>query len=68
VLVTPVGFVSDHLEVLYDIDLEARKFAEERGIRLERIEMLNDDPQYMTALADSIRAASETLWAGAAAE
>ncbi|TFE31570.1 ferrochelatase [Cohnella luojiensis] len=54
VLAAPVGFVSDHLEVLYDIDIEARKFAEERGIRLERIRMLNDDPQYMAALADSV--------------
>ncbi|WP_239617571.1 ferrochelatase [Cohnella mopanensis] len=54
VLVTPVGFVSDHLEVLYDIDIEARKFAEERNIRLERIRMLNDDPQYMAALADTV--------------
>lgn len=54
VLVTPVGFVSDHLEVLYDIDIEARKFAEARGMRLERIRMLNDDPQYMDALADSV--------------
>jgi protoporphyrin/coproporphyrin ferrochelatase len=54
VLVTPVGFVSDHLEVLYDIDIEAKKFAEERGMRLERIRMLNDDPQYMAALADSV--------------
>lgn len=59
VLVTPVGFVSDHLEVLYDIDIEAKKFASEKGIRLERIRMLNDDPQYMKALADSvIRAAN----------
>lgn len=54
VLVTPVGFVSDHLEVLYDIDIEAKKFADERGIRLERIRMLNDDPQYMAALAESV--------------
>jgi len=54
VLVAPVGFVSDHLEVLFDIDIEAKKFAEERGIRLERIRMLNDDPQYMAALADSV--------------
>ncbi|MBB6735053.1 ferrochelatase [Cohnella zeiphila] len=67
VLVTPVGFVSDHLEVLYDIDLEARKFAEERGIRLERIEMLNDDPQYMKALADSILEAAETIGSEATA-
>jgi ferrochelatase len=54
ILVTPVGFVSDHLEVLFDIDIEARKFAEQNGIRLERIRMLNDDPQYMTALADAV--------------
>ncbi|QMV40583.1 ferrochelatase [Cohnella cholangitidis] len=54
VLVTPVGFVSDHLEVLYDIDIEARKFAEERNIRLERIRMLNDDPQYLAAMADTV--------------
>jgi protoporphyrin/coproporphyrin ferrochelatase len=54
VLVTPVGFVSDHLEVLYDIDIEAQKFAAQRGIKLERIRMLNDDPQYMAALADSV--------------
>ncbi|KIL37239.1 ferrochelatase [Cohnella kolymensis] len=57
VLVAPVGFVSDHLEVLYDLDIEARKFAEERGMRLERIRMLNDDAQYMTALAESVLAA-----------
>ena len=56
-LVAPVGFVSDHLEVLYDIDLEAKRHAEARGMRLERIEMLNDDPGYMTALAESVRAA-----------
>lgn len=54
VLVAPVGFVSDHLEVLYDVDIEAKRFAEEKGIRLERIRMLNDDPQYMAALADSV--------------
>jgi ferrochelatase len=57
VLVTPVGFVSDHLEVLYDIDIEAHQFAVERGIRLERIRMLNDDPQYMAVLAESVLAA-----------
>lgn len=59
VLVAPVGFVSDHLEVLYDIDIEARRFSEERGIRLERIAMLNDDPQYMKALAESVLDASK---------
>lgn len=57
-LVSPVGFVSDHLEVLYDIDIEAKKYADERGIRLERIRMLNDDPQYMKVLADTVMAAA----------
>ncbi|THF79928.1 ferrochelatase [Cohnella fermenti] len=54
VLVAPVGFVSDHLEVLYDLDLEAKKRAAELGIHLERIDMLNDDGEYMNALADTI--------------
>jgi len=54
VLATPVGFVSDHLEVLYDIDIEAKKFADEKGIRLERIRMLNDDPKYMAAMAETV--------------
>lgn len=54
VLVTPVGFVSDHLEVLYDIDIEAKRSAAEIGMRLERIAMLNDDSKYMAALADSV--------------
>ncbi|MFC5529912.1 ferrochelatase [Cohnella yongneupensis] len=57
-LVSPVGFVSDHLEVLYDIDIEAAKFAAERGVKLARIRMLNDDPQYMRAMADSVLAAA----------
>ena len=61
ILVAPVGFVSDHLEVLYDLDIEASRYAEERGVRLERIEMLNDDPQYMSALADSLAAAEKEL-------
>ncbi|RUS48663.1 ferrochelatase [Cohnella sp. AR92] len=59
VLVAPVGFVSDHLEVLYDLDIEASKFAAERGVHLERIDMLNDDAQYMNALADTIAKAAQ---------
>jgi ferrochelatase len=57
VLVTPVGFVSDHLEVLYDIDIEAKRHAASLGMHLERIEMLNDDPGYMKALAESVQTA-----------
>ncbi|GKU79893.1 ferrochelatase [Paenibacillus sp. L3-i20] len=54
VLVAPVGFVSDHLEVLYDLDIEAKAEAEKLGMTLERIAMLNKDPLYMETLAESI--------------
>lgn len=54
VLVAPLGFVSDHLEVLYDLDIEAKAIAKELDIRLERIEMLNTEPLYMETLADVI--------------
>lgn len=57
VLSAPIGFVSDHLEVLYDLDIEAKQFAAERGIRFERTEMLNDDPLYMETLAESVEKA-----------
>ncbi len=51
VLVAPVGFVSDHLEILWDLDIEARERAAELGLELERIESLNDDPAFVRALA-----------------
>ncbi|MUT68839.1 ferrochelatase [Paenibacillus sp. NEAU-GSW1] len=54
VLVAPVGFVSDHLEVLYDLDIEAKAAAREIGVTLERIAMLNHDPLYMETLAESV--------------
>jgi protoheme ferro-lyase len=50
-LVAPVGFVSDHVEVLYDLDLEARARARELGLRLERTESLNASPAFIDALA-----------------
>lgn len=59
VLVAPVGFVSDHLEVLYDLDIEAKAEAEKLGITLDRIAMLNRDPLYMETLAESVLAATE---------
>jgi ferrochelatase len=51
VLVAPVGFVSDHLEILWDLDIEARERSEELGLELARIESLNDDPAFIRALA-----------------
>lgn len=59
VLVAPVGFVSDHLEVLYDLDIEAKAEAGKLGITLDRIAMLNRDPLYMETLAESVLAAAE---------
>jgi ferrochelatase len=59
VLVAPVGFVSDHLEILWDLDIEARERAEELGIELERIESLNDDPAFIRALAGVVARARE---------
>jgi len=53
----PVGFVADHVEVLYDIDIEAKAAAEKAGVRLERPPALNDDPLFIQALADAVRAA-----------
>ncbi|USB32262.1 ferrochelatase [Paenibacillus sp. YPG26] len=54
VLVAPVGFVSDHLEVLYDLDIEAQAVAGELDMRLMRTDSLNTDPLYMETLSDVI--------------
>jgi ferrochelatase len=51
-VIRPVGFVADHLEVLYDIDIEAQAVAREVGIRLERARSMNDDPTFIAGLAD----------------
>ena len=51
----PVGFVSDHLEVLYDVDVEAQRAAREVGLTLVRTESPNDDPAFLAALARVIR-------------
>jgi ferrochelatase len=58
VLVCPVGFVSDHLEILWDLDIEARERAAQLGLELDRIKSLNDDPAFLRALAALVR---ETL-------
>lgn len=55
VLVCPIGFVADHLEVLYDLDREARDFARERGIELRRTESFNSRPKFIAALAEVVR-------------
>ncbi|HET8528170.1 MAG TPA: ferrochelatase [Gaiellaceae bacterium] len=55
VLVCPVGFVSDHLEIRWDIDVEATELAHELGLELRRIEMPNDEPAFVAALAGIVR-------------
>jgi protoporphyrin/coproporphyrin ferrochelatase len=52
----PIGFVSDHLEVLYDIDIQAQELAREIGLHLVRTESLNDDPAFIRVLADVVLA------------
>jgi protoporphyrin/coproporphyrin ferrochelatase len=56
VLAAPIGFVADHTEVLFDIDVQARKAAAALGVRLDRTESLNDSPRFIAALADLVRA------------
>ncbi len=55
VFIQPVGFLCDHVEVLYDIDIAFRQFAAEQGMRLWRAESLNDSPTLTSALADLAR-------------
>jgi protoporphyrin/coproporphyrin ferrochelatase len=55
VVVCPCGFVADHLEVLYDIDIESRNAAAARGLELERTASPNDDPAFLDVLATVVR-------------
>jgi len=57
VLVCPVGFASDHLEIRWDLDVEAQEKAAQLGLSLERIEMPNADPAFVRTLAGIVRRA-----------
>jgi ferrochelatase len=57
VVVCPIGFVADHLEVLYDLDVEVARVAAESGLAYARTAALNDDPVFIEVLADLITAA-----------
>ena len=54
VVVCPVGFVADHLEVLYDVDIDAARVAAESSVLLERTASLNDDPDFIAVLAAAV--------------
>ncbi len=56
VLVAPIGFLCDHVETLYDIDIELKQLAAAKGIRLERMAMLNDSPAMIDTLVDVLAA------------
>jgi len=58
-LVAPVGFVSDHLEILWDLEIEAREKAAELGLELERMDSMNDDPAFIRALAGVVSRARQ---------
>jgi protoporphyrin/coproporphyrin ferrochelatase len=54
-VVSPLGFVCDHVEVLYDLDHEARALARQHGITLRRAPAVNDHPEFIAMLADLVR-------------
>ena len=63
VLIAPIGFVCEHVEVLYDVDIVFKGQAESLGVQLERIEMLNTAPQMINGLADMVlNVAKEKKW------
>jgi ferrochelatase len=55
IVICPVGFVADHLEVLYDVDVECKNLAKQLGIRLVRTDMLNADEDFLRALTAVVR-------------
>jgi ferrochelatase len=61
VLVAPIGFLCDHVETLYDIDIELKQSAARSGVQLERIAMMNDGPALIDTLADVVSAHESSL-------
>jgi protoporphyrin/coproporphyrin ferrochelatase len=59
VVVAPTGFIADHVEVLYDLDIGLQEIAGRCGVRVERTPMLNDSPPLITALAEIVRRRGE---------
>jgi ferrochelatase len=55
VVLAPIGFVCDHVEILYDLDVEARQVADQLGLRLHRAAAANDHPLFIAMLADLVK-------------
>ncbi len=63
ILICPIGFVCEHVEILYDIDIVYQNLAKKLGVHLERIDMLNDDPEMISGLARLVQdTAKESNW------
>ena len=58
VMLAPIGFVADHVEVLYDLDIEARAIAAQHGVAYHRAAAMNDHPEFVEMLADLVRDAA----------
>jgi ferrochelatase len=54
VVIVPIGFISDHIEVLYDLDIEARQTAEQLGIRMNRASTLGTHPRFVRMIRDLV--------------
>jgi len=63
-ILVPIGFLADHIEVLFDLDVEARATAAEIGLPLARAEAVNDHPRFVDALADAVVGAVERYGRG----
>jgi ferrochelatase len=63
-ILVPIGFLADHIEVLFDLDVEARETAAEIGLALARAEAVNDHPRFVDALADAVMSAVERYGRG----
>jgi protoporphyrin/coproporphyrin ferrochelatase len=50
-LLVPIGFVCDHVEILYDVDIAFRRYGHAKGVTVSRSDSLNDSPLFITALA-----------------
>jgi ferrochelatase len=57
VVLVPIGFVCDHIEILYDLDIEAKQLAAARGLNLIRASTVNDHPTFIGMMADVVRKA-----------
>ena len=66
-MICPIGFVCDHIEVLYDLDHEAAAICREIGLPMARAEAVNDDPLFLDMMADVVHEDRSALRAGKAA-